>query len=53
MPVRANMDVIRQLQEVTAPQVFTPRAAYDGRKNLFTTTELPFQDGQASVRNST
>ncbi|KAI0750722.1 argonaute-like protein [Daedaleopsis nitida] len=42
LPARLNMVIIRRLQEVVAPQVFTPRAAYDGRKNMFAARELPF-----------
>ncbi|KAJ3529107.1 hypothetical protein NM688_g7899 [Phlebia brevispora] len=45
LPVKATMEIMHHLQTVTAPQIFTPRAAYDGRKNLFTTRELPFTDG--------
>jgi eukaryotic translation initiation factor 2C len=36
------MDLIKQLQTVVAPQIFTPRAVYDGRKNIFAARELPF-----------
>jgi hypothetical protein len=35
------MDLIKQLQVSVAPQIFTPRAVYDGRKNLFAMRELP------------
>lgn len=49
LPIKANMDVIRQLQQVTAPQVFTPRCVYDGRKNLFSIRRLPFTDDTATV----
>ncbi|KAI0677581.1 argonaute-like protein [Trametes maxima] len=42
LPARVNMEIIERLQEVTAPQVFTPRAVYDGRKNMFAARELPF-----------
>ncbi|KAJ3555887.1 hypothetical protein NM688_g2332 [Phlebia brevispora] len=45
LPTRATMQIIRRLQEVIAPQIFTPRAVYDGRKNLFSIGELPFPDG--------
>ena len=49
-PLRLNMDLIRHLQEVIAPQVFTPRAVYDGRKNMFAIRELPFTGGSMTVR---
>lgn len=50
LPQRLTMEIIRHLQEVDAPQVFTPRAAYDGRKNLFSIRELPFNEGTQIVR---
>lgn len=50
LPIARNMEIIRRLQEDTAPQVFTPRCAYDGRKNLFSIRELPFTEGSAQVR---
>ncbi|QRV87399.1 argonaute-like protein [Ceratobasidium sp. AG-Ba] len=40
MPAKFNMDLIRVLQERVAPAVFTPRAVYDGRKNLFASRRL-------------
>ncbi|KAF4619813.1 hypothetical protein D9613_005017 [Agrocybe pediades] len=42
LPARLNMDIIKQLQLRIAPEIFTPRAVYDGRKNLFAIRELPF-----------
>ena len=49
------MDIIKALQTRVAPTVFTPRAVYDGRKNLFTARELPFGDSgqQEAVAFST
>jgi eukaryotic translation initiation factor 2C len=38
------MDIIKELQTVVAPTIFTPRAVYDGRKNMFAVRELPFGD---------
>jgi len=38
------MDIIRVLQTQVAPTIFTPRAVYDGRKNMFAARELPFGD---------
>lgn len=36
------MALIKTLQTQVAPQIFTPRAVYDGRKNMFAIRELPF-----------
>jgi eukaryotic translation initiation factor 2C len=44
------MDLIRHLQEVAAPNIFTPPAVYDGRKNMFAIRELPFTEGSMTVR---
>jgi hypothetical protein len=44
------MKIIRHLQEVVAPDTFTPLAVYDGRKNMFATRDLPLgPSGSASV----
>ncbi|KAF8593241.1 Piwi-domain-containing protein [Ceratobasidium sp. AG-I] len=40
MPARFNQDLILILQTRIAPAVFTPRVAYDGRKNIFASREL-------------
>ncbi|KAJ7729362.1 hypothetical protein B0H16DRAFT_1587256 [Mycena metata] len=40
-----TMDLIRGLQFDIAPQIFTPRCVYDGRKNIFSIRELPFDTG--------
>ncbi|CAE6429216.1 unnamed protein product [Rhizoctonia solani] len=45
MPVKWNQELIRVLQERIAPTVFTPRAVYDGRKNLFASRRLPLAGG--------
>ncbi|KAJ8698381.1 hypothetical protein PTI98_005094 [Pleurotus ostreatus] len=55
LPARVNNDIIKQLQNTVAPEVFTPKASsrakfsalsspgvYDGRKNIFFTQELAF-----------
>jgi len=45
------MELIAKLQNEVAPKVFTPRAVYDGRKNLFAPRELPLGDtGSKEVR---
>jgi eukaryotic translation initiation factor 2C len=41
LPARLNMELIHHLQTIDAVDVFTPRAVYDGRKNLFAARELP------------
>ncbi|CCL99782.1 uncharacterized protein FIBRA_01804 [Fibroporia radiculosa] len=46
LPTRRNMELIDHLQQVVAPQIFTPRAVYDGRKNMFAMRELPFGESQ-------
>jgi eukaryotic translation initiation factor 2C len=42
LPIRLNMDIIEQLQLFTAPEIFTPRVVYDGRRNIFAIRQLPF-----------
>lgn len=44
LPARLNVEIITTLQKKVAPQIFTPRAVYDGRKNLFAARTLPFGD---------
>jgi eukaryotic translation initiation factor 2C len=44
-PVGLNIDIIKSLQQTVAPAVFTPRAVYDGRKNMFAPRRLPFSGG--------
>ncbi|KAF8889797.1 argonaute-like protein [Infundibulicybe gibba] len=51
MPARFNAMLIRRLQESIAPDVFTPRAVYDNRKNLFATRRLPLGDTDTAVFN--
>ncbi|KAL6309673.1 argonaute-like protein [Sparassis latifolia] len=47
LPARLNMELIAKLQNVVAPEIFTPRAVYDGRKNLFAVRQLPFGESGA------
>lgn len=49
LPARLNMDLIKHLQENVAPGIFTPRAVYDGRKNMFSAEplRLPGVDGNS------
>ena len=49
IPQRLTMQIMKKLQEVDQPQLFTPRAAYDGRKNLYAARELPFPSGSQEV----
>ncbi|KAF5348341.1 hypothetical protein D9758_010939 [Tetrapyrgos nigripes] len=41
LPQRMNMEIIHAMQTIVAPDVFTPLAVYDGRKNMFAARELP------------
>ncbi|KAB5590426.1 Argonaute-like protein [Ceratobasidium theobromae] len=41
-PDKWNHELIKYLQEFVAPYIFTPRAVYDGRKNMYTSRRLPF-----------
>ncbi|KAL0575953.1 hypothetical protein V5O48_006023 [Marasmius crinis-equi] len=49
LPARLNMEIIGALQSRAAPEVFTPRAVYDGRKNMFAARELPLSTGPDGV----
>ncbi|EJF60851.1 Piwi-domain-containing protein [Dichomitus squalens LYAD-421 SS1] len=51
LPIRLNMEIFKRLQFDVAPDVFTPRAVYDGRKNVFAARELPFPSGSQEVSN--
>lgn len=44
LPARANVQIMRTLQEQLEPNIFSPRGAYDGRKNLFTIKKLALGD---------
>ncbi|KAG8703536.1 hypothetical protein FRC08_002787 [Ceratobasidium sp. 394] len=44
LPARANVETMKMLQEHLEPNLFSPKGAYDGRKNLFTTTRLALGD---------
>ncbi|KAI1795193.1 argonaute-like protein [Ganoderma leucocontextum] len=45
LPARLNMEILERLQTKVAPDVFTPRVVYDGRKNIFSPRQLPFPSG--------
>lgn len=48
------MELIARLQNDIAPDVFTPRAVYDGRKNMFAPRALPLgPTGSREVRCAT
>lgn len=47
LPARMNLDIIQSLQTVVAPDIFTPRCVYDGRKNIFAIRQLPFGDSDS------
>ncbi|KAI0796707.1 argonaute-like protein [Abortiporus biennis] len=40
LPAKLCMDLIRHLQEVDHPDIFNPKAVYDGRKNMFSCTKF-------------
>jgi eukaryotic translation initiation factor 2C len=47
-PVRLNVELVKRLQFNIAPGIFTPRAVYDGRKNLYASHELRFANKASS-----
>ncbi|QRV72499.1 argonaute-like protein [Ceratobasidium sp. AG-Ba] len=49
MPRKFNMDLIRVLQARVASAVFTPRAVYDGHKNLFASRKLRLSGGDSQT----
>jgi len=52
IPARLNMPLIQELQNYTAPEVFSPPAAYDGYKNLYSMIKLPLRkDDTEEVRS--
>lgn len=44
LPSRFNMELFKLLQTDVAPEVFTQRAVYDGRKIVFTVKKLPVNE---------
>ncbi|CAE6431878.1 unnamed protein product [Rhizoctonia solani] len=40
LPARVNVQTMNLLQDTLEPNVFVPKGAYDGQKNLFTTKKL-------------
>ncbi|KAK0184437.1 argonaute-like protein [Armillaria mellea] len=44
LPARFNMELFKLLQTEVAPEVFTQRAVYDGRKIAFTVKKLPVDE---------
>ena len=45
LPARFNMELIEMLQTKIAPDIFTTRVAYDGRKNIFATKLISLPGG--------
>jgi len=41
------MLLIQELQSFTAPDVFNPPAAYDGRKNIFSIKKFDFGESES------
>ncbi len=53
LPARFNMELFKHLQTDVAPEVFTHRAVYDGRKIAFTVKKLPVNEkGSVEVCHS-
>ncbi|KAK7450614.1 hypothetical protein VKT23_012924 [Stygiomarasmius scandens] len=50
-PPRLNVQLIKTLQHDTAPQVFDPAGAYDGKKNLFMPHRLDLGPGDSKEFN--
>jgi len=46
-PPRLNVQLIKTLQHDTAPQVFHPAGAFDGRKNLYMPHKLDLGSGDS------
>ncbi|KAH9040357.1 ribonuclease H-like domain-containing protein [Lactarius pseudohatsudake] len=43
LPARRCHEIVHQMQNITAPAVFNPRAFFDGKKNLFSVGPLKIQ----------
>ena len=43
------MELVKKLQTEVAPAVFTPRAVFDGRKNMFAARVLPLGPTHAAT----
>ncbi|KAH9179682.1 argonaute-like protein [Lactarius sanguifluus] len=52
IPVTRNFKIIRALQTRVAPELFARPGVYDGRKNLFTAYELPFESGGREISSA-
>jgi len=48
LPMARNFEIINRLQTHVEPELFSRPGAYDGRKNMFMASELPF--GEAGTR---
>ncbi|KAI0310799.1 hypothetical protein OF83DRAFT_1037802, partial [Amylostereum chailletii] len=44
LPASLTFEIIKTLQTKIHPNIFTPRGAYDGRKNLFAPEKFSFGD---------
>ncbi|KAK1215662.1 hypothetical protein PQX77_021726 [Marasmius sp. AFHP31] len=49
LPLHLTFKIMGHLQGFVAPEIFTPRVAYDGRQLLFATRELPLEVGSDGV----
>ncbi|KAF8608014.1 Piwi-domain-containing protein [Ceratobasidium sp. AG-I] len=49
LPAESNLSLMRILQTRIAPNIFTPRVAYDSRKNIYASRELDLSEGDWQV----
>jgi hypothetical protein len=52
LPAARNFEIINNLQTQVEPELFARPGVYDGRKNLFTAFELPFDTGASEASSS-
>ncbi len=52
LPIARNFEIIQALQTQVEPELFARPGVYDGRKNMFTAYELPFESGGREVSRS-
>lgn len=48
LPLAMTVKIMERLQNSVAPDVFTPRVVYDGRKNVFAMQALSFEQRTVS-----
>jgi eukaryotic translation initiation factor 2C len=52
LPFWRNFEIIHKLQTQVEPELFARPGVYDGRKNLYTAFELPFESGSSEASPS-